>query len=48
MKDLFKAYESFVVDISRPKGGFITQVEGERVKKKNRKKKKGKKYEQRI
>ena len=42
MKDLFKAYESFVVDINRPKGDFITQVEREMAKKKNRKKKKRK------
>ncbi len=42
MKNLFKAYENFVVDISRPKGGFITQVEREQAKKKNRKKKKRK------
>lgn len=39
MKDIFKAYEKHVASIKRPNGGYITQEERQKAKKRNRKKK---------
>lgn len=45
MKDIFKAFERYVVNnIKRPNGGYITQEEHQKAKKRNRKKK-NKQYE---
>lgn len=38
-KNIFDAYIKYVTSIKRPKGGYITQEERQKAKKRNRKKK---------
>lgn len=39
MKDIFKVFEKYATSIKRPNGGYITQEERQKAKKRNRKKK---------
>ena len=40
MKDIFKVFEKYATSIKRPNGGYITQEERQKAKKRNSKKKK--------
>jgi len=40
MKNVFKTYMEYVTSLKRPNGGYITQEERQKAKKRNRKKKK--------
>jgi len=40
MKNIFNTYMKYVTSLKRPNGGYITQEERQKAKKRNRKKKK--------
>ena len=40
MKNIFKAYQEYAISIVGRNGGYITQAERDKARKKNRKKKK--------
>ena len=40
MKNIFKTYMQYATNLKRPNGGYITQEERKKAKKRNRKKRK--------